>query len=89
MERPTLDVTPVSARISIRSALARPVSEGLRATLVVALCFAVYSANGRVIPAAAPWRPGNAQFLLELRDGGPAKELAPAGARAPAGQHRP
>jgi hypothetical protein len=65
--RPTLDVTPVPARISIRSSLARPISEGLRATLVAALCFAVYSANGRVIPAADT-RPARYLPFAVLRD---------------------
>jgi hypothetical protein len=34
--------------------------------------------------AAAPWRPSNAQFLLELRDAEAAEDRAPSVARAPA-----
>jgi hypothetical protein len=55
------------ARLSWRHDLAQPVSERLRAPLVVALCFAVYSANARVIPAADT-RPARYLPFAVLRD---------------------
>jgi hypothetical protein len=37
----------------------------------------------------APWRPSNAQFLLELRDAGTSADLSPSAVRAPAARAGP